>query len=99
MGIHHTEITKPRNRPTMYASYFGTAGRSLESDDRDALNCAFNRYPPTAAAQIAALTPRLSAAPQGARLTSRTLAGHATLRYALDQPGAARLDGVHITGH
>jgi len=36
LGIHHTEVgTTPR--PTMYASYFGTGARSLESDDVSAL--------------------------------------------------------------
>lgn len=44
LGIHHTNLTSTP-RPTMYASYFGTGGRSLESDDRAALQCADNRYP------------------------------------------------------
>lgn len=45
LGIHHTEVgTTPR--PTMYATYFGTDGRSLHSDDIAALQCAQNRYPP-----------------------------------------------------
>src|SRR6266545_3778676 len=39
LGIHHTDITRSHNRPTMYAYYFGTAGRTLETDDQDALNC------------------------------------------------------------
>lgn len=43
LGIHHTEITWTP-RPTMYASYFGTGGRSLESDDHAALQCAESRY-------------------------------------------------------
>lgn len=43
LGIHHTESTST-TRPTMYASYFGTAGRTLESDDRAALQCAESRY-------------------------------------------------------
>jgi hypothetical protein len=43
MGIHHTELgTTPR--PTMYFSYFGTDGRSLESDDRAAITCLSNWY-------------------------------------------------------
>jgi hypothetical protein len=29
----------------MYASYFGTTGQSLETDDRSALQCAQSRYP------------------------------------------------------
>lgn len=43
LGIHHTEITSTP-RPTMYASYFGTGGRVLESDDHAALQCAESRY-------------------------------------------------------
>jgi hypothetical protein len=43
LGIHHTEITSTP-RPTMYASYFGTDGRTLESDDQAALQCAESRY-------------------------------------------------------
>lgn len=43
LGIHHTELTSTP-RPTMYASYFGNTGRSLETDDRSALQCAESRY-------------------------------------------------------
>lgn len=43
LGIHHTNITSTP-RPTMYASYFGTDGRSLHSDDQQALQCAESRY-------------------------------------------------------
>jgi len=43
LGIHHTNLTSTP-RPTMYASYFGSGGRSLESDDRSALQCAESRY-------------------------------------------------------
>ena len=43
LGIHHTELTSTP-RPTMYASYFGSGGRSLESDDHAALQCAESRY-------------------------------------------------------
>jgi hypothetical protein len=44
LGIHHTELSSTP-RPTMYASYFGTDGRTLESDDRAALQCSQSRYP------------------------------------------------------
>ena len=44
LGIHHTEITGTP-RPSMYAAYFGVDGRSLENDDRSALQCAQSRYP------------------------------------------------------
>jgi hypothetical protein len=43
LGIHHTESTSATH-PTMYAFYFGTAGRTLETDDRSALQCAESRY-------------------------------------------------------
>jgi hypothetical protein len=41
LGIHHTEAG---TTPTMYAFYSGSAGRSLETDDRSALQCAESRY-------------------------------------------------------
>lgn len=41
LGIHHTEVG---SGPTMYAFYFGSAGRSLATDDRSALQCAESRY-------------------------------------------------------
>jgi hypothetical protein len=43
LGIHHTELTSTP-RPTMYASYFGTGGRTLETDDKSALQCSESRY-------------------------------------------------------
>lgn len=43
LGIHHTEVTSTP-RPTMYASYFGTDGRTLASDDNAALQCSESRY-------------------------------------------------------
>lgn len=45
LGIHHTDQTSTTPRPTMYASYFGSDGRTLESDDRAALQCSEDRYP------------------------------------------------------
>lgn len=45
LGIHHTQLTTTP-RPTMYAQYFGTGGRTLHSDDVAALQCAQDRYPP-----------------------------------------------------
>jgi len=97
LGIHHTDITKPRNRPTMYASYFGVGGRTLETDDRDALNCAFSRYPVTAI--MSDLAGEGSDEPAGGvSLHSRVLAGHATLRYALHRSGDVRLDVFDVAG-
>jgi hypothetical protein len=46
LGIHHTELTSTP-RPTMYAYYFGTDGRTLETDDRSALQCSQTKYPPS----------------------------------------------------
>lgn len=43
LGIHHTELTSTP-RPTMYAAYFGTGGRTLEVDDQSALQCSESRY-------------------------------------------------------
>ena len=44
LGIHHTEVvTSPQ--PTMSTTYFGSSGRTLEADDRSALQCSQNRYP------------------------------------------------------
>ena len=43
LGIHHTELTSTP-RPTMYASYFGTDGRTLESDDTAAIGCSESHY-------------------------------------------------------
>jgi hypothetical protein len=98
LGIHHTDITKPRNRPTMYTAYFGIGGRTLESDDRDALNCSYSRYP--AAAIIAGEEAENPAPDPPARLAlrSRVRDGHATLRYALQNPGDVRLDVFDVAG-
>lgn len=55
LGIHHTEIaTTPR--PTMFATYFGTDGRTLEADDRAALQCSQNTYPPPVPTMTASLS-------------------------------------------
>lgn len=44
LGIHHTDLTSTP-RPTMYATYLGTDGRTLETDDSSALQCAQTKYP------------------------------------------------------
>lgn len=41
LGIHHTEAG---TAPTMYAFYTSSAARTLETDDRSALQCAESRY-------------------------------------------------------
>jgi Matrixin len=43
LGIHHTELTSTPF-PTMRATYFGVDERTLETDDRLALECSENRY-------------------------------------------------------
>jgi len=98
MGIHHTEITQKHNRPTMYATYFGLDGRTLEADDQNALNCAYSRYPPTGA------TPAITAGDDpppgepGVELVPRLRAGHTSLRFALDRSEDVRLEVFDIAG-
>lgn len=41
LGIHHSEV----NGATMKTPYFGSGGRSLEADDRAALQCSQSKYP------------------------------------------------------
>lgn len=43
LGIHHSEVTSSPV-PTMVAGYFGTHGRTLESDDRQAVQCSKDWY-------------------------------------------------------
>lgn len=44
LGIHHSEVgTTPY--PTMRRDYFGSGARSLETDDRSALQCSQSTYP------------------------------------------------------
>ncbi|MFN7961965.1 MAG: matrixin family metalloprotease [Thermoanaerobaculia bacterium] len=43
LGIHHTNVTSSP-QPTMTAVYFGSGARSLETDDRSALQCSESRY-------------------------------------------------------
>lgn len=44
LGIHHTELGGAPT-PTMFGTYFGIDGRTLESDDVNALVCAQDHYP------------------------------------------------------
>jgi len=101
MGIHHSNINKPKNRPTMYAYYFGTAGRTLEQDDRDALNCAYNRYPPAGASLLAGGSEEVGLKPVAAsdvKMSGRPRQGGAIIRYALKNPGHVRLDVFDLAG-
>lgn len=101
LGIHHTEVRKPRDRPTMYAYYFGTAGRTLENDDRDALNCAYDRYPPAGAGLLADRAVETLARPAdqaGVRLVARARPGGAILRFALQTERPVKLEVFDVAG-
>ena len=98
MGIHHTEVKKPSNRPTMYAYYFGTAGRSLASDDQQALQCAQNRYPISEAQAVAAVMPMGAERTGAVALSARPRTGGAILRFALAEGGDVRLQVYDVSG-
>ncbi|TMQ49351.1 MAG: matrixin family metalloprotease [Candidatus Eisenbacteria bacterium] len=101
LGIHHTELQRSRNRPSMYATYFGVAGRSLESDDMDALNCIYGRYPPRSASLIAstAMEPD-SRGTQGLGLglTARPRTGGSVLGFGLSTGGRVKLEVFDVAG-
>ena len=101
MGIHHTESSKHKGRPTMYANYFGTGGRTLENDDKIALNCAFTRYPPAGASMVASGVEEFglkTGAASDLRLVARPREGGAIIRYALKSPGNIRIDVFDVAG-
>jgi len=110
LGIHHTQLTSTP-RPTMYASYFGTGGRSLEADDRSALNCIYNRYPPSGAQQVVLddgeaaaesegepATDLMSAGIDHVTLSARPRDGGVLLRFALPAGGDVRLQVFDVAG-
>ena len=100
LGIHHTNVKKPNNRPTMYAYYFGTAGRSLASDDEQALQCAQSHYPPSAP-QFAARQESASLAGNrtgAVALAARPRVGGAILRFALAEGADVRLQMFDLSG-
>jgi hypothetical protein len=100
MGIHHTDLTRKRNRPTMYTAYFGSDGRTLEDDDRAALSCVHTRYAPIHGTTPSVYDPQVP--PPGntpsERLISHARPGITTLRFALDDAGPVRLDVFDIAG-
>src|SRR5262245_32028511 len=98
LGIHHTDLTKRRNRPSMYASYFGIEGRSLESDDWSALNCSFNRYTPLGASLAVAQPAAKATRNASVTLTSRTRPGGAILRFTLEADERVRLELFDVAG-
>ena len=83
----------------MYASYFGTQGRSLESDDRAALQCSESTYPTPGSRVTGPLAARITldaAASDAAVLSSRPRPGGALIRFRLaaDQDVDVRLFDV-----
>ena len=100
LGIHHTNLTGTSPRPTMYAYYFGSGGRSLESDDRSALQCAQNRYPISAAlmASRPAEAPLLGAEGATVALSARPRVGGAVLRFALAEGADIQLQVYDVAG-
>lgn len=100
LGIHHTNVNSPQNRPTMYAYYFGTAGRSLASDDMQALQCAQNRYPPSGAQFAArpAAAPLAGAREDAVALAARPRVGGALLRFSLAEGADVRLQLFDVAG-
>ncbi len=97
LGIHHTELTGTP-RPTMYASYFGTDGRSLESDDASALQCAQNTYPPAGVAFAMVPDENQLGAGSTQWLASRPRTGGALLRYALATDDRVTLAVYDVAG-
>lgn len=98
LGIHHTEVKKPSNRPTMYAYYFGTAGRSLASDDQQALQCSQNRYPPSAPQLASRSVGADQARADAVALAARPRLGGAILRFALAEGADVRLQMFDVSG-
>jgi len=97
LGLHHTEVTGTP-RPTMYASYFGTDGRSLENDDKDGLNCAYNRYGLSGARVAEAASMQLGTAREGLAISSRMRAGSALIRYRVAEEGRVTLKVYDVAG-
>jgi hypothetical protein len=98
LGIHHTELTKRNGRPSMYAAYFGTGGRTLETDDRSALNCAASRYPMAGGALASAGDDPATAVRGGVTLRTRVGDGRTTLRFALEHADVVRLEVFDVAG-
>lgn len=105
LGIHHTDVTTTP-RPTMWWQYFGSGGRSLHADDRDALRCAYDRYhactgPPATPAYITGPNNDLC---QGATETYQTphVPGADTYRWEVVNGPFVRTTStnqVSISGH
>lgn len=77
LGIHHTDVTSTP-RPTMYATYFGADGRTLQSDDAFALQCAANKAAATSCVWSAGIKESNGTAyicPSGKVMTGRQHSG------------------------
>ena len=95
LGIHHTDKNVGGSkRPTMYSQYFGVAGRSLETDDKSALQCSESRYPLVGKQLAVGFMSRDNA--DALSLSSRPRPGVALIRYhlATDQVVEVRLFDV-----
>jgi hypothetical protein len=99
LGLHHTEVTSTP-RPTMYAYYFGTDGRTLESDDTQGLQCSANRYPLAMPQQItqSVLRGAGTSAERAVTLSSRPREGGAILRFGLRSEANVKLQVFDIAG-
>ena len=99
LGLHHTEVTSTP-RPTMYAYYLGADGRTLESDDTNALQCSTNRYPLAMQQAItqSALVGSAVAAERVVTLASRPREGGAILRFGLRGEAQVKLQVFDLPG-
>lgn len=66
LGIHHSEVG---GNPTMQATYFGREGRTLENDDRAALECSETRYGDPAPVPVPVANPQEAVGPVLVNLT------------------------------
>lgn len=98
LGIHHTDLLKLKPRPTMYAYYFGTGARTLESDDQNALRCSCSRFPPVVGPALPLAGIVSPPTRTGVTLSSRMRPGGVILRYGLDADEPVRLDLYDIAG-
>jgi hypothetical protein len=99
LGIHHTDVKRKSDRPTMYASYFGVTARTLASDDQAALNCSFSRYPLAGGNLVAGVGAGSDTGNKTvATLTARPQPHGANLRFPLMHEDRVRLDLFDVAG-
>jgi hypothetical protein len=109
MGIAHSNLHSSPY-PTMYAYYVGgTSQRSLEADDRSALNCAWGRYRPSQRSDppghegpegseaLAARGEQYGGAVEFAVRANESEPG-VLLEFALSRPGEVRLQIFDVSG-